>query len=148
MLVKIDIEKAYDTLSWSAILATMTKMHFPPRWISWIKGCLSSVSLSIIINGQPTAWFLSSRGVRQGDPISPYLFILVSQNLTAMLNYALRNNMIPGFSCGLRQNFNHLMYADDLILVTIASRKVARFVKLCLQIYGQLTGQVANSAKS
>lgn len=112
VLVKIDIEKVYDTLTWPAILSTLTKMIFPSQWISWIEVCLSSVSYSLLINGQPTSWISSSRGVRQGNPISPYLFILVSQNFTALLNFALKNHMIPGFNSNLRQDFNHLMYAD------------------------------------
>ncbi|XP_039120948.1 uncharacterized protein LOC120257557 [Dioscorea cayenensis subsp. rotundata] len=148
MLIKIDVEKAYYTLSWSAILATLTKMNFPSIWISWIKTCISSTSFSFLINGQPSTWIKSTRGVRQGDPISSYLFILVSQNLTSMLNYALRHNLIPGFSKHLKYNFNHLMYVDDLVLITRASRRSARFIISCLNFYGKLTGQSPNLSKS
>lgn len=78
ILVKIDIDKTYDTLSWVVILATITKMNFPNIWISWIKICLNTASFSSLINGQPTSWISSSRGIRQCDPISSYPFILVS----------------------------------------------------------------------
>ncbi|XP_039136968.1 uncharacterized protein LOC120274488 [Dioscorea cayenensis subsp. rotundata] len=148
MLIKLDIEKAYDSLSWSAILATLTKMNFPDKWVSWISACLCSSSFSILINGVPSPWFSSSRGVRQGDPISSYLFILVAQNFSSMMNFALRNNFIPGFDCNLRLNFNHLLFADDLILITKATRSVARNINLCLSIYSQLTGQYPNHTKS
>lgn len=74
MLLKIDIEKAFDTIEWLAILATLRKMNFPQVWISWIQECLSSSSFSLLVNGSPSPWFSSSRGVHQGDPISPLLF--------------------------------------------------------------------------
>lgn len=92
MIIKLDIEKAYDIINWSAILAILSKMNFPSIWISWITTCLYSSSFSILINGKPTPWFSSSRGIRQGDPMSSYLFILVSQTLTNMLNFGLHNN--------------------------------------------------------
>lgn len=148
MLIKLDIEKAYDSLSWNAILATLTKMKFPGRWINWIKVCISKVSFALLINKSPSNWFNSTRRLRQRDPISPYLFILIVQNLTSMLNFAMANNMIPGFNSGLSNNFNHLMYVDNLILITQASRKISRNVKLCLSIYGILTGQKLNNSKS
>ncbi|XP_039145509.1 uncharacterized protein LOC120282722 [Dioscorea cayenensis subsp. rotundata] len=136
MLIKLDIAKAYDTLSWSAILATLFKMGFLRRWISWIKTCICNVSYALLINKTHTSWFTASRGIRQGDPLSPYLFILVAQNLTTMLNYALSINA-----------FNHLMYADNIILVSNASRKSARNIKSCLVFYGNLTGQRVNNLK-
>ncbi|XP_039116586.1 uncharacterized protein LOC120252479 [Dioscorea cayenensis subsp. rotundata] len=148
MLIKLDIAKSYDTMSWSAILVTLTKMGFPGRWVSWIHTCISKVSYALLINKTPTSWFSTSRGIRQGDPISPYLFILVAQNLTTMLNYAMNSNLIPGFDSRLIHNFNHLMYADDLILITEASRKSARNIKKCLLFYGNVTGQRINNSKS
>lgn len=135
-------------MSWTTILATLTKMKFPGTWISWIHACISSASFSFVINKKPFPWFSSHRGLRQGDLISSYLFILVSQNLTTLLNFALRNQMIPGFNPNLRHNFNHLMYADDLILISHDSRKVARNIKLCFSIFENLTSQCANNSKS
>ncbi|XP_039138822.1 uncharacterized protein LOC120276159 [Dioscorea cayenensis subsp. rotundata] len=148
MLIKIDIEKAYDTVSWNAILATLTKMNFPSSWISWISACLHSTSFSLLINGQPSPWFKSCRGIRHGDPLSSFLFIIVSQNLTSILNHAQNLGMIPGFCNLLKYNFNHLMYADDLILITHASRRIARNINLCLSIYSNISGQCPNVNKS
>lgn len=127
MLVKIDIEKTYDTISQNAILATLIKMNFPDKWISQIKTYISSTSLSILVNGIPYPWIKPSRGIRQGDTISSYLFILISQNLSSMLNFALRQNMIPGFNQNLNHNFNHLMYADDLEIQPATSNCVLIF---------------------
>lgn len=73
--------------------------------------------------------------------MSSYLFILVSQILTALLNDNLTKNLIPGFNPYLNYNFNQLMYANDLILITLASRKAARNINICLSIYSNLSGQ-------
>ncbi|XP_039115766.1 uncharacterized protein LOC120251270 [Dioscorea cayenensis subsp. rotundata] len=148
MLIKLDIEKAYDTVNWSAILAVLTRMNFPPLWISWISTCLRSSSFSVLVHGNPSPWFSSSRGVRQGDPISSYLFILVSQILSNLLNLGLSNSKIPGFNPSLAHNFNHLMFTDDLILITRASRSTARNIILCLNLYSSISGQFPNHSKS
>lgn len=95
MLMMIDIEKAYDALECYAILATLARMSFPPIWISWVKACITSPSFAFLINSQPTKWINASCGIRQGDPLSPYLFIIGSQNLTAILNHALVMNLVP-----------------------------------------------------
>lgn len=80
--------------------------------------------------------------------MSRYLFIIVFQNLTAILNHARQLNLVLGFSSDVRCNFNHLMYAYDLILITTATRKSARNIKLCLDLYASLTGQTTNLLKS
>lgn len=139
MLLKIDIEKAYDALEWNTILATLTLMNFPACWIDWIKAYLTSISYSFLINGKPSDWINIYREVRQGDPISPYLFLLVSNNLSAILNHALNLDMVPTFDRSLSINFNHLMFADYLIIVTHTSRKASRGTKLYLDIYSHLT---------
>lgn len=148
MIVKINIEKPYDTFSWKVILATLVKMNFPTIWLAWIQSYISTPTCAFLINGQPRKFIKTSIGVYQGDPLSSYFFILVSQNLTVFLNHSLALDMILGFDTRLSHNFNHLMYVGDLVLITKASRSVARNVKLCLSIYSDLTGQNPNRNKS
>ncbi|RVW43937.1 Retrovirus-related Pol polyprotein from type-1 retrotransposable element R2 [Vitis vinifera] len=73
LLLKMDIEKAFDHVNWNFLMEVMSKMGFGHRWINWIKWCCSTASFSILINGSPSGFFRSSRGLRQGDPLSPYL---------------------------------------------------------------------------
>ncbi|XP_039119691.1 uncharacterized protein LOC120255989 [Dioscorea cayenensis subsp. rotundata] len=148
MILKVDIEKAYDTINWNIIYATLIKMNFPSIWISYIRACLEASSYSILLNGKPSVWFCPHRGIRQGDPLSPYIFILVAQNLTTILNHARFLGLIPGFSNSLTYNFNHLMYADDLILISSVTRRAARNIVFCLNLYAHLAGQVPNQMKS
>lgn len=123
-------------------------MNFPSIWINWIYPCISYVLFFFLNNKQPSSWISSSWGIRQGDPLSSYLFIIISQNFSAILNFSLNGQIIMCFNSNLNSNFNHLMYTDDLILISLASRKVASNTILCLHIYQQHVGQNANKLKS
>ena len=147
MLIKVDIEKAYDALEWKAILAILTRMGFLWTWINWVHACICSVKFAFLINGQLTDW-ISNTKVRQRDPLSPYLFILTSQILIAILNYALNIDFIHGFDFRLDINFNHLIFGGNLILITRVSRWVARNCNFCIDIYSKVTRQILNQSKS
>lgn len=148
MMLKIDFEKSFDRIEWNVILATLQRMCFPVIWINWNHSCLSSTSFSFVLNGHHSSWISSSRGVRQGDPISPLLFLLVLQNLSAIFNKAISLNLVPGCNNNLPRNYNHLIFADDLLLVTFASRKNAHNILLYLNLFYSLSGQKVNLKKS
>ncbi|RZB41330.1 hypothetical protein D0Y65_055307 [Glycine soja] len=75
----------------------MRRMGFHEKWIGWIKGCLSSTSISILVNGSPTSEFKPQRGLRQGDPLAPFLFDLVAEGLTGMMRAAVSKNCYHSF---------------------------------------------------
>lgn len=116
-------------------LATFSSIGIPPLWIAWVNTCLNSAKFSFLINFQPTPCISFSRGIRQGDPLSKYLFIIASHNLITILNKALGLELVPVVSPNLISNFNHLMYADDLLLVTRATHNSGKNCILCLDIY-------------
>jgi hypothetical protein len=85
MILKMDMEKAFDRMEWNFLLAIMLKLGFHPSWVNWIRICISTPSFSILINGSPFGLFSPSRGLRQGDPLSPFLFILGSEVFSRLL---------------------------------------------------------------
>ena len=96
ILCKLDIKKAYDHVNWSFFLWLLEMMGFGAKWISWIQWCIGTVSFSILINGTPSGFFQSSRGLRQGDPLSPYLFVIVMEALSCLLKRAKEEGFLPG----------------------------------------------------
>ncbi|WJZ81860.1 hypothetical protein VitviT2T_001675 [Vitis vinifera] len=88
ILCKLDIEKAYDHVNWSFLLWLMEMMGFGAKWISWIQWCIGTVSFSVLINGISSGFFQSFRGLRHGDPLSPYLFVIVMEALSCLLKRA------------------------------------------------------------
>ena len=96
MTIKIDLEKAYDRLEWSFIRLTLQHFNLPLWWIELIMSCISSSHLSVLVNGEKTESFAPSRGIRQGDPLSPYIFILCMEFLAWLIEGEVRNGNWKG----------------------------------------------------
>ncbi|OIT39647.1 putative acyl-activating enzyme 19 [Nicotiana attenuata] len=97
ILCKLDIEKAYDHVSWVFLLKMLKSMGFGRKWIKWMLFCISSVRFSVLINGSPEGFFPSHRGLRQGDPLSPFLFLIAMEGLNNMIKVANNNRWMTGF---------------------------------------------------
>ena len=120
LVCKLDIEKAYDSISWEFLYKVLDKMGFGSRWLSWMKWCISTASFSVLINGSPAGFFQSSRGLRQGDPLSPYLFVIGMEALSCLINRAVDGNYLSGIRVanggGEDLSISHLLYADDTLI--------------------------------
>ncbi|KAL4348938.1 hypothetical protein GQ457_17G007600 [Hibiscus cannabinus] len=147
--IKLDMEKAYDRVEWHFLSDVMKKMGFADGWIKSIMMCVTTVSFCLKINGEISDFFRPSRGLRQGDPLSPYLFLFCTQGLSAMLLKDQREGRIRGVRASQKgPRINHLLYADDCLLFIKNSEKEARRLKEVLTVYEASSGQKINVEKS
>ncbi|WMV58251.1 hypothetical protein MTR67_051636 [Solanum verrucosum] len=154
ILCKLDIEKAYDHVNWAFLLKVLKDMGFGRKWLNWIKFCISTVKFSLIINGNSEGFFQSQRGLRQGDPLSPFLFLLAMEGLNHMIRKANVNGWIKGFKAqnqGNRDNevgITHLLYADDTLVFCEAEVIQIRHIRAILTIFEGISGLHVNWQKS
>ena len=97
LLFKMDFEKAYDSVDWRYLDVVMGKMNFLTLWQKWMKECVGSATLSVLVNNNPTNEFPLEMGLRQGDPFSPFLFILVVEGLDALMFAMIENGPLKGY---------------------------------------------------
>ncbi|XP_042939495.1 uncharacterized protein LOC122274525 [Carya illinoinensis] len=122
MALKLDISKAYDKVEWVFLEKIMEKLRFCERWVALIMECVSTVSYAILTNGSPGEKFKPTRGLRQGDPLSPYLFLLCAEGLSAMLQSAEETRELKGVAVARGgTKVTHLLFADDCIIFGKAS---------------------------
>ncbi|XP_016207494.1 uncharacterized protein LOC107647967 [Arachis ipaensis] len=116
-IIKLDFQKVYDRVKWCFIDTVLEKMGFGRTWRSWVRECVRTASISILINGSPSKPFKMERGLRQGDLLLPFLFVLVVDVLNRMIGEAVRNGQISPFLVGQDNiELSHLQFADDTIL--------------------------------
>ena len=127
----------------------MTKMGFSGKWVKWIKACLQSASMSILINGSPTKEFDMEKGLRQGDPLAPFLFIIVAESLHLLMEEAVKRGMYEGLKVGMKEiQVSHLRYADDVIFFGRWSPNNLKTLFKVLKCFHILSGLKINVWKS
>ncbi|GJU81314.1 RNA-directed DNA polymerase, eukaryota [Tanacetum coccineum] len=117
LIFKIDFEKAFDSVRWDYLNVVLANFGFGLKWRSWIQGCPNSAMGSILVNGSPTLEFKFSKGLKQGDPLSPFLFILIMESLHISFNIMVNAGLYNGIQIDESLNLSHLFYADDVIFV-------------------------------
>ena len=147
--IKLDMAKAYDRVEWAYLRAIMLKLGFSLHWTNLIMKCVESVSFSVRVNGSFSEFFKPTRGIRQGDPISPYLFLICAEGLSALLKFRGPMFLSRGIRVGIHAPWvSHLLFADDCLVFTQASEAGASRLHGILKSYRQGSGQMVNKSKS
>ena len=142
-LISIDFQKAFDSLEWTFLDSTLDKFNFGPSFKHWVKTFYTDISSSVINNGHTSRYFALKRGVRQGDPLSPYLFILAGEILS---NAIRQNKEIKGININDKE-IKILQYADDTSGILKNEKSAKSFLKE-VELYGSYSGLKLNKEKT
>ncbi|CAN0905660.1 LINE-1 retrotransposable element ORF2 protein [Linum grandiflorum] len=146
--IKVDLMKAFDSIEWPFLLDVLAAMRFPPIFVGWIRECLVSAKMSVCLNGTLCGYFSARKGLRQGDPISPYLFVICMEVLSCLFAASARAKIYSMHPQCQGTQLTHLGFADDLIVFTKATTSGVASVVSILNEFKQLSGLHFNPEKS
>lgn len=149
MLLKLDLEKAYDRIRWDFLEDTLIAAQLPQNWRDWIMTCVKGPSMTVLWNGEKTDPFTPSRGLRQGDPLSPYLFVLCLERLCHQIEFSVAQKDWKPISLSRGgPKLSHVCFADDLILFAEASVAQIKIIRKVLEKFCLASGQKVSLEKS
>jgi hypothetical protein len=123
LALKLDMSKAYDWVEWGFIQAMMLKLGFHQDFVGLIMKCVKSVKYRIKVNTELTEVIIPGRGLRQGDPMSPYVFLICAEGFSSLMHQAEISNHIQGIKvCNGAPSVSHLLFADDSLILMKASQ--------------------------
>ncbi|XP_019149856.1 PREDICTED: uncharacterized protein LOC109146658 [Ipomoea nil] len=147
--LKLDMAKAYDRMEWSFLEGMFGALGFDPAWTELIMMCVSTINYNITVNDESVGVVTPSRGIRQGDPLSPYLFIICAEGLSTLFSRAEARGDIHGLKIARgAPPVSHLLFADDCLLFFKACTQEMQAVKNVLDLYCAASGQQINFDKS
>jgi hypothetical protein len=145
---KLDLAKAYDCVDWRFLEGVLAKLGFHPQWVRWVMACVTTIHYSIRFNGHMLDPFTPTHGIRQGDPLSPYLFLFVADDLSCLIRKEIENNSLSELHiCRRASGIFHLLFADDSLLFFEATDGQANIVKSILDRYERGTAQLVSMGK-
>ncbi|KAL0439817.1 UNVERIFIED_CONTAM: hypothetical protein Slati_2464700 [Sesamum latifolium] len=148
-ILRVDIQKAYDSVNWDFILEALRIFNFPPRFIGWIEQCITTVTFSVSLNSSMHGFFQGSRGIRQGDPMSPYLLVIVMELWHVLLKTRVQNAATFQFHWKCKElGILNLCFADDVLIFCSGNTHSARIIKDTLAEFATMSGLHVNPNKS
>ena len=148
-LLKADVNKAFDTVRWKFVEAAMRAVNIPDRVVKIVMNAMASSRVTIQINGQGSGFLSPTRGLRQGCPLSPYLYILAMEFLTKHIQMALNQGDIKGVRIATSApQLTNIMYADDLMILGQADTREIGCIKMLLEEFAKYSGLHINPDKS
>jgi hypothetical protein len=145
VILKVDFEKAYDSVERSFLEYMLRRFGFCDKWLDWIRACIFSGKMSVLVNGCPTEEINIQRGLKQGDPLAPFLFLLVAEGLGGLMKKAVSSSRFQGFRIGENGlSISHLQYADDTLCVGEATVDNLWTLKAILRGFEMVSGLKVN----
>ena len=149
MAFKLNMSKAYDRVDWTLLEELIRKMGFNERFIALTMICVKTVTYSILVNREPKGFIQPFKRIRQGNPLSPFLFLLCTEGLNGFIKHVEMNGDIHGFSlCRNGQELTHLLFVDDSLLFCRATEEECGKVLNILEAYEGASGQKVNRSKT
>ncbi|XP_031124298.1 uncharacterized protein LOC116027009 [Ipomoea triloba] len=149
MGLKLDMSKAYDRVNWSLVEGILSKLGFSADFVAMVSGCIRSVHYNLLLEGREIGSFIPKRGLRQGDPLSPYLFILMMECLSRLISKEIHHGSLHGVTISRGAPvISHLIFADDCFLFCRANSLEAGLLKEILKEFSAASGQSINLTKS
>eukprot|EP00253_Pinus_taeda_P025512 PITA_25512 len=147
-VLKIDLSKAYDRINWLYLRMLLTHIGFSYPFVSWIMGCITNVSFAVLVNGAASSFFNSQRGLRQGCPLSPLLFLLVAEGLSRLIHKARSEGKVKGIEVAINLYITHLLFVDDILIFTNGCQNELKEFKCIFDLFLKATGMQINTGKS
>lgn len=147
-MLKVDLRKAFDSVSWEFILSALLALDIPEIFLGWIKECLTTPTFSICVNGTSSGFFKSSKGLRQGDPLSPYLFVLAMEVFSRLLHSRFDAGYINYHPKTADLSISHLMFADDVMIFFDRSEFSLHGINEALDDFASWSGLQMNREKT
>ena len=148
LILKVDFQKAYDTVNWKYLDYMMSRMGFNAKWRKWMNACVSSNSISVLVNGSPTDEFVAQKGIKQGDPLAPFLFLIAAEGLTGLTKKAEVAGGLSGFKVSENLSISLLQFADDTLFLCDGSESSVWCLKAILRSFELVSGLKINFTKS
>jgi hypothetical protein len=146
--LKLDMSKAYDRVEWDFLRQMMLKLGFHQNWVHVVMNLVSTVTYRVKVNGELTDEIIPKRGLRQGDPLSPYLFLICAEAFSCLLNAAEDRGDIKGVHvCPEAPSIKHLLFADDSLLLFKIKSQSTSHLQYILSLYEDCSGQMINKEK-
>lgn len=147
VIIKLDVKKAFDKINWKFLLTILKLKGFSNKWINWIYGCISSLGYSILINGSPRGY--TSKQSRQGDHLSPFLFVLAMDYLSSLIDDAQSKGVIQGYSPPNGTiHISQLLFADNILLFSINDSGSLQNLRFVVNSFEATSGLKINLQKS
>eukprot|EP00253_Pinus_taeda_P020940 PITA_20940 len=148
MILKVDLSKAFDRTNWLYLRLLLTHLGFPYNFIKWTMSCITDVSYSVLLNGEATSFFTSERGLRQGCPLSPLLFLLIMEGLSTVISSARDRQHLFGIKLADNFYLTHLLFVDDILIFLNGSIGDSTTLHNSVLLFQKATGMRINDKKS